>query len=390
MPKIKTVVYVSAIFIGLMLTLLFNASIVYAVSSFNEKESTLNKESNELGQTLNFDVKKLTLEFLEQVAGVGMYSYNVVSIDWSTGMPEPHHLETVIKVVLSCNNREFEALIILEDGKFWSYGLRGNFWDGELTFYDLRNIVTERIKAYRRLLNASYCDELLRMLPTAMQNQNLTIENENASLKISYKEFMELSYTPKINGYLSDQRFSIYLSKTGLVTHVFDSLTIYYVATTNVSVSKEEAILAATPYAEAYATQHGQTITKINATFAFARDIGGVRGDSFAIYPRWCVRFVFNKVNEENVFGYAVFIWADNGEVYHHDPQGMFYTPDERVVNAYPFYLFAIAFATIALLSVSSVYVKRKAKIRRLTDEHLCKDLLHIACGSSFMLRVYS
>jgi len=243
--------------------------------------------------------------------------------------------------------------------------LDGKFWDDELTFHDLQIIIMEKIRAYRRLFNASYCDELLRMLPAAMQAQNLTIENENASLKISYEKFMELHYTAKINGYaLPGDCFTVYLSKTGLVARVWDNLAIYHVATSNVAISKDKAILVATPYAEAYADQNGQTIMEVNATLGFVRDIGGVRGDSFAIYPRWSVWFVFDKVNEENAFAYAVFIWADNGEVYHHGPQG-FYNDDEKTVSAYPFWLFAAVFAIIASFSVSNVYVKRKAKMGR-------------------------
>jgi hypothetical protein len=135
----------------------------------------------------------------------------------------------------------------------------------------------------------------------------------------------------------------------------------YYVTTTAVNVSEEEAIAMAVPYATVYANLHGRTILFTNATFDFARDIGCVRGDDFAIYPRWTVSFTFDIVNNESVYGYAVALWADNGQVYYNTSQG-FYAPS---ANASSWQMIAIVVGLFVLFPITTTYITHKIRTGR-------------------------
>jgi hypothetical protein len=139
----------------------------------------------------------------------------------------------------------------------------------------------------------------------------------------------------------------------------------YYVATTNVTVTEQEAISMATPYATDYAGQYGQAITATNATFDYARDVGCVRGDNFAIYPRWTVSFTFDKVNNESVSGYTVAIWADNGQVYYDEPQGSYLPSQNGTGTTASWLIVAFGVTLIVLFLAVATSVKRKTRNRR-------------------------
>ena len=116
--------------------------------------------------------------------------------------------------------------------------------------------------------------------------------------------------------------------KTGLVIGLGDDMMHYKVATTDVKISREEAIRIAMPYIQAYALKHLLTIKKIEATFSFENDVSldrrKDRNGLYMVYPRWMVIAWFTTKPKSGVCGYDVLLWADNGKVYHHCPQGFY------------------------------------------------------------------
>lgn len=327
--------------------------------------------------TPSFDAESIALKFLEKVAGVNTDSYIVLSFNASTvSIPNSQHFQTNMRIVISDRHNEFEALITLVDGKFWTYRidlLPGELGEGEASLNECLTAANRAVDQYRVYFNASYCSGFAQTVSTALRTQSLTVENESTLLKINYAEnnstpleYANIHWFNKINNQFTTPFRSVYISvsKTGLLTRLIDNMALYQVATTDIKVSKEEAINLAMPYIEAYAREYQQEIKTVNAELEYVPDIASHRGDRFAMYPRWNVLTKFDKANEYNVLGYAVLIWADNGEVYHYDPQG-FYTPDEASAPSYPLWPFAVAVATIVILSGLSVYTKRQAKIRR-------------------------
>jgi hypothetical protein len=211
------------------------------------------------------------------------------------------------------------------------------------------------------------------MITEALQTQRLQIENEKALLKIQYAEnestpieFTRIQFFQKINSQFisSFKSITVSISITGLLTRLADNIGLYRIATTDINISKEEAIKIAMREVQPYASQHQQNIIAVNATLEYVRDITSNCGDSFTIYPQWNVFATFDKINEENVIGYAVLIWADNGKVYHSHPQGL-YSPSQSN-STYPPWLPAVATAAIFAALSGLVYTKHyQTKSRR-------------------------
>jgi len=347
---------VSTLLMGFLAVLMFGCSVVYAIPSI--------------------DVKATSLKFLEDVVGFDRMSYYVVSFNASTArMPNSPHYQTDIKVVIDNTTNQFEAYITLIDTKMWAYRLQGEFRDNNLNVWDCLRIANKSLTSYQKFVGASDYNRLIGMLSKAIEEKNQHIEDEEFALNISYTENCSTQYdysenavirfARKVNGYrLPGDYFAMSISKDGLLTRIVDN-TIFYVATTAINVTMEQAISKALPYADAYARPHGQKVVAVNATLEFSRDVGCARGDNFAIYPQWTVWITFDKANEENVFAYAVMIWADNGEVYHYSPQGFYNPPSGSVSANSPWQFVAATVAIVILFPALTTYAKHKARTRR-------------------------
>jgi hypothetical protein len=286
------------------------------------------------------DNETLASEFLEQVAGVEMSAYTVISFDASRArMPDSEHYETDMRLVLGDSNCEFEALITYVDGRFWSYRL--DMLQGELANETSTDGCLARasraVTEYQSRFNASYCNGFAQMIPTSLQAPEFTAEKDSIILNINCRndtaksaESVYLSWSEKISGrFITPTRsVTMSVSKTGIVTRLVDNMAVYQIASESVSLAEQEAIALASQHVEAYANRNDQKVKAINATLDFASDITSSRGDRFLLYPRWTILATFDKANTENVFGYAVMIWADTGAIYHEGPQGS-YAPAE-------------------------------------------------------------
>jgi hypothetical protein len=319
-------------------------------------------------------------EFLEKVVGFNMTDYRTVllHVGQPSMLPNSHHYFTPLTIVISNldNDTEFTANFGFIDGKMWYYLLDGNFGGGNLTLDDCLSIGNSSITAYTTLVNTPNYNKLPQMLSVAIGTKTLRVEDENSSLQIScisncltpmdYKQYVSLNYTNKIDGVtIPMEGLGLSVSKNGLLTWLGDG-SMYTVADTTVAVSEEEAINMSLPYAMAYAGQHGQSVTAVNATFAFARDWSCLRGnDDFAIYPLWNVLITFDKVNEQNVLTYDVAVWADNGQIYNNAPQPMNGLSWQQGASADPLWQFTatvVAISALALLLIPGLYVMVKKR----------------------------
>ncbi|MEM3774780.1 MAG: hypothetical protein QXX92_07280 [Candidatus Bathyarchaeia archaeon] len=320
--------------------------------------------------TPNSVAEQMVLKFLGNIVGMDMSRCSILSSNASTArMPNSPHYQTNIKIVIDSSGAQFEAAVTLVDGKIWTYHLYGEFKEGNLTLRDCLNVANKSLTSYQTFIGKSY-GELLNMLTEAISEEKTEVKAGDFTLNVSYiptnyREAAIVRYVRMINGYsFPGDYFVISVSKDGLLTTIIDN-TIFYVATTDVKISESEAINKALPYAEKYANQHGQKITTVNATFEFARDVGSVRGDNFAIYPQWRVWFTFDKTNEENVYAYAVLIWADSGEIYNSGPQGFYNASLNGDANASSLWQIVAVLAIFTLFPALTISVRYKVKARR-------------------------
>ncbi len=131
---------------------------------------------------------------------------------------------------------------------------------------------------------------------------------------------------------------------------------VYKIGTEDISLTREAALKTAMPYIEEYAKANDRRIEATDVTIAFARDLDGSRGDSILIYPQWCVSTLFDS-SEDDVYGFYVSIWADNGVVASANPQGAI-----GLNNSVPYdliYMIIIGVATMVIIT-TVLFIKKK------------------------------
>ena len=114
-------------------------------------------------------------------------------------------------------------------------------------------------------------------------------------------------------------------SRDGVVSVFINSISVDQIATTEIKVSREGALGIAIKYRERYAKKKGVNVVNISISLEFSKDYDGPRGGGpLMLYPAWTVYAKFDRLICCYVFGYAVSIWADAGEVYYAAAQGYY------------------------------------------------------------------
>jgi len=326
--------------------------------------------------TSSADIKSVAAQFLAQVAGFNTSKYQITlsTPNGPSMIPSTHvtpHFETDISATISNEYGQSNVVFSFIDGNFWLYdssSLQGNLKApaSEQGFNDSLNTMITVANGCRGLFNASYWSDFAQLVSAALQTQQLKTENENFLLEIENGSILWATCYAKIDGqYTSPFRsMQVSVSGTGLVTTVSDGMRRYYVATTNVTVSKDQAIAIAEPYIEDFAKKNQQNVTAINATFEYSPDSLEQRGESYAMYPAWSIHATYDKPGEYNASGYSVDIWADNGEIAAAEPE--IRLGSSASTNA-PFDLRLLSLPCVAVVFAVAfgVFLKRKSRARR-------------------------
>ncbi|ABN69783.1 hypothetical protein Smar_0678 [Staphylothermus marinus F1] len=312
---------------------------------------------------IGFDAGRVVLSFLRSVIGINVENSSIVSIHSSTHtIPfSKLHRETDVRVVFVVNGSRYDAVVTMIDGRIRSYWLNGVFNESNLSLHDHLAIAYRFLKAFQKFTNNSYYGRFAEMVMKAMSEKKLLLTDNNFILNISHNpnnhvENTIIHFCLKMWGTKLPIATTLAVSSDGLVTRLFDT-SMFYVATTKISISKDQAIQMALPYAEEYGREHGQKIVSINATLRFERDMGGVRGDCFAVYPVWQVWFTYDKIKND-IFAYSVTIWADTGEIYDKGPQGAYFPISEDTSNTNMLWSI-IAFIMVASITIPATIMYR-------------------------------
>lgn len=269
--------------------------------------------------------------FLNQVAGINLTDYNIThfkrTISQVLGSQKNH---TVISLALNNSQRSLRVAIELTEGKvsFYDLPLLSGSFEPQLTTIQLLDNSRKAINSYINNFNASYCSEFANIVPSFSQAQNVTVTNENITLKIECKpnfviRYMSFDWRPTIDADKSFCSVQLSVTNAGIVSSFADSLGLYTITARTVTVSEEQAISIAMPFINKYARENNRTVQTVTALFAYIRDLSGSRGDSYLIYPQWSVEATFEGIDINWILGYSVLIWADNGQVYHKSIQGI-------------------------------------------------------------------
>ncbi|HDI01161.1 MAG TPA: hypothetical protein ENF78_01855 [Candidatus Bathyarchaeota archaeon] len=195
------------------------------------------------------------------------------------------------------------------------------------------------IRGYMDFADAPYCSLFLFMLDAVGEVENATLRKEDVVLKIEvYEEpwndveFLFYRLVELSNGMMAESWESVYLrvDMDGFLSYFGDDWAHYEVGSTEVNISEEEALQMAVEAATRFAEEEGANVTiaeystslYLDPPDPYTDDI--LRDDIFKLYPVWCVCIwysdIFQSERYGEVWGYAMEVWADTGEVKNEGP----------------------------------------------------------------------
>jgi len=281
----------------------------------------------------------------------------VLVLPGGNGSAKTFGVEVDIKAKIFCGvNESFEALFLFTNGVLEWYRLyslsplnrpesftlvsglkRYPLRAVEATYakFTLKQYLSRAIEAVstlRKLINVSegYYVKLIKMIEKTMADGSLNVEDDEGALTIELKDdslyHVRVRFEEKVLGVRVPFRaIELEISRDGVVSGFINSISVYQIATTEIKVSREEALSTAMRYIERYAKKMGVNVVNISISLMFNRDYYGLRkGGPLKLYPAWKVLAKFDRLICCHVFGYAVSMWADTGEVFYAAPQGYY------------------------------------------------------------------
>jgi DNA-binding transcriptional ArsR family regulator len=172
---------------------------------------------------------------------------------------------------------------------------------------------------YENYTGVSYVQEMRYLLETVDVIKDMTTTSGNVKLNISTEgDDVEIQWIYTSNG-IDFQAKSVGFSfDNGFLETLDDGWFLFKVGSTDVNVSKEEAINIATNYAKNFSWNvDGVEVTDFNILEdpVSADLVPHVREEPLVLIPYWYVTLYLDKVYPGNVNRIAVGLWADTAEV---------------------------------------------------------------------------
>jgi hypothetical protein len=264
--------------------------------------------------------------FLTNVAGVDVSKYGVkLGVDshepYDPNLPPPLIEETV-----HCNLSNAETILnamcfFRGDSLAWCslYAIKGS-----AVFTQAK--ATNDAVAAQNFLDRLQDFSATTYLPTMSSMLDSVSKIENGSILTAAETQMKISvegsattfvWSSSINNIENNQKVLVVTFRDGQFEFFTDNYDIYKIGTTEVKISKEEAIAIARERAHTYAWTVG-TETVSNVVFAdvpvYATLSMQSRGN-YTLYPLWYVLLPLDKVYPGLVTSIQVSVWADTGEI---------------------------------------------------------------------------
>jgi hypothetical protein len=285
--------------------------------------------------TLDEAEKKAAFEFLERVLDINVDNYHIVTPDfWVQEMLHPGHVETWLSMDLSNGNQKLKIEIDFIDGRFHRYYVENSSQEEPLTnnpsFVDFVNTAKEVLNRYQLHFNATYCSLFTPLLEQVTQlDRNETVETDKTVLKFHAQDetgHVSFLWYCKVNDIVAKRKcFYMEFDNRGFLVSIIDWWGIYQIGNADVNISKETAINMALELAQNLTEEIGAKIKSIEATLQF--DGSSERGDCYTLYPEWDIVIHYDKTYY-GIYGYAVNIWADTGEVSYEAGRFFFDSPE--------------------------------------------------------------
>jgi hypothetical protein len=303
----------------------------------------------------------------------------VLTFPGGNGSAKTFGNSVTIKARILCGEKSLEALFLFTNGVLEWYRLyasgslnlsnthsRSSALANELRQYLSRAI--EVANTLQKLINVSegYYAKFAKMIEEAMASGSFSVEDSEGALTIKLKDdplyYVRVRFEEKVLGVRVPFRaIELEISRDGVVSGFINSISIYQIATIEIRVPRGEALSTAMSYIERYAKKVGVSIVNVSISLVFERDYDGLRGGGpLKLYPVWHIDAKFDRVICCYVFGYAVSMWADTGEVFYAVPQG-YYGPSPSDSGRSSVSMILILLLTISIsIPLTSLILLRK------------------------------
>jgi len=249
----------------------------------------------------------------------------------------------------------------------------------------------ERYQAYS---GASYTQEMRNMLDKVDETKEVTVTSGNIKLTTSNQEIQNdptaeaiectsFEWTYTVNGVDTPQNVVRVTFEEGVFKSFGNNWNLYKIGSSEVNVSREEAINLARNAAEDYTLQiylGDNTLTDVEFNLAdepARAELFMYPRETLTVYPFWRIELYFDKYYY-SAYGIQVGIWADTGEIAsceslsglgpiaEEDPTEssteQTLTSENDTVSSMNMYIIILATATIIAIGIATLAYKKKHK----------------------------
>jgi hypothetical protein len=305
--------------------------------------------------------KALTLNLVNNISCIAVDEYSSMSCKLSGSN---------VHVVLNAGNVRIDVYVEFENHKFSFMGVDAFAYNGRYnasrvepilksrSTTDLLEVAADALSKYRELTDATYVDSfapLLSRVSDPTKNQNIT--ESDITLRVTHydeKNSTKFFFVRSFYG-IPAVGLGVEISSNGCVTSLSDSISIYRIGKTQVSVTEEQATQIALANATEYISSLGAQVARTEASPYM---VTGRYGDTLLLYPQWQVMICFDKTYPGGVTGYFVNVWADTSEIDRVGPLGEYSGSSGSSVP----WLLLVPPPIAASLLIALVLLKRRSK----------------------------
>lgn len=316
--------------LGIMLLL---ASILAYISAYAPKAYSQEEKTSEKALTILKDVFGFDLAAYKK----RLDSYQDMYFDT---LPQEN-----LRYTFESDKSKLEVIFAFVNGKLRSMSLYVIEGSPHITqsATNVLEMAKDALSRYQTYCGATYCEAMKTMLYDVKVNENVTKVSEGIKFEANYKKvFLEwenrtidsagFRWTYTLKGIEAPSKCVALYFEDGFLKYVIDTWHLYKIGSTDVNISKEEAIEIAMNAAKNFSWKVSMggdnppievkefTIVGVSkATLNFGNYISKKEargGDPLMLYPGWYIYLYFDKLYPGNVYGLDVGIWAETGEVH--------------------------------------------------------------------------
>jgi hypothetical protein len=277
-----------------------------------------------------------TMMFLEDVVEVDVAKYNAtLASNWVDYPPHWGGLaEELVRYNLDGGNESnLRVTCRFREDMIHSYSLqvsKGSPFFAESQPTSILDAAKGFLERYRTYSKASYIQEMHSMLDMVDETEDATVTSGNIKLTVLNQEaqngpnaeavdrtLFEWTYT--VNGVDAPQNIVRVTFEEGVFKSLVNDWNLYSIGSSEVNVSREEAINLARNAAENYTLriylEDGLTDVEFNlADEPVSAKLFMYPRETLTVYPFWRIELYFDKFYY-SAYGIQVGIWADTGEI---------------------------------------------------------------------------